>query len=547
MIEGHQAAEAAIKAMYCHILALLAMGPINLLFVFDAANRHAKDGRKFNGQGVSMLHKRNGVFLKTLDALAIPYYEAPGEAEAECAMLQMKGHVDAVWSEDSDTLMFGCSLMLRYHRITDQNPQKQKQTVRTIRSGDIGDFDRAGLTLFAMVVGGDYNKTGLKGCGSVFAKHLIREGFHHRLVECRNQMDCDNWREALKQALPQIPDGENTEVPDGYPSYDILKLYMYPKVSEDDELNKLSFIRNRPAHKFDEKKLYFQITTSHFNQWGRLYMKNVTPILLTRWLLAASGTRGVDNPHQVQLVKTRPKAGSANVESSYVEVKFSPFGLTTLPPDVYKKQWQKVDPKKRKFKEQIYHPEFTVRFDYAPRALIQKVLPQLFGANPKAVRTPKSSKRKTSDDLEEVRQRSTKSKKTYAADSFTRKGNGSHSKDNQLSAMTFDSAIRKSSGNSTKTNQLSAKKETGSPFRALRVTPKVTPSKTNGSTPGTLELMTLSDTDDDEELEKENDSSFTPRSQALPSAFMQSRPPVKARPDTKLNVTRSEVIDLTED
>lgn len=427
--------------MYRQILAMLAMGPISLLFVFDAANRPAKVSRNFKGKGISMHHERNREFLETLDALAIPYYEAPGEAEAECAMLQMKGHVDAVWSEDSDTLMFGCSVMLRYHRIT---AQKQKQTVKTLRSDDIAsDFDRYGLILFAMLVGGDYNQIGLKGCGPVIAKNLIRncKGIGHRLVKCKNQMDCDSWRKELKQALLQIPGGKSVEVPSNYPSYNILKLYMDPKVSREQDLEKLSFIRNRPAHEFDEKKLYFQITTGYFNQWGKLYMENVTPIFLTRWLLVGSGTRGVDNPHQVQLVKTRPKAGSANVESSYVKVKFSPFGLSTLPLDMYKKDWQKVGPKERDFKEQVYDPKFTVRFDYAPRALIQKVLPQLFATTPKAVRTPKSSKRKTSDDLEEARQRSTKSKKTYATDSFTQKGNGSHSKDNQLSAMTFDSAI----------------------------------------------------------------------------------------------------------
>ncbi len=40
-------------------------------------------------------------------------HDAPGEAEAEFALLPQRGVVDAVLSEDVDTLMFGCTRTLR--------------------------------------------------------------------------------------------------------------------------------------------------------------------------------------------------------------------------------------------------------------------------------------------------------------------------------------------------------------------------------------------------------------------------------------------------
>ena len=54
--------------------------------------------------------ERIALLSKTLDALKVPHHRAPGEAEAECAKLQQEGIVDAVWSEDGDTLiLYACS------------------------------------------------------------------------------------------------------------------------------------------------------------------------------------------------------------------------------------------------------------------------------------------------------------------------------------------------------------------------------------------------------------------------------------------------------
>ncbi|XP_018532702.1 probable flap endonuclease 1 homolog [Lates calcarifer] len=51
--------------------------------------------------------------LHLLKLLGVPFIQAPGEAEALCAQLVREGTVDAVASEDMDTLPFGASVLIR--------------------------------------------------------------------------------------------------------------------------------------------------------------------------------------------------------------------------------------------------------------------------------------------------------------------------------------------------------------------------------------------------------------------------------------------------
>lgn len=51
--------------------------------------------------------------LQLLSLMGVPVIQAPGDAEALCAQLLKDGTVDAVASEDMDTLPFGASILLR--------------------------------------------------------------------------------------------------------------------------------------------------------------------------------------------------------------------------------------------------------------------------------------------------------------------------------------------------------------------------------------------------------------------------------------------------
>jgi len=86
------------KHMFWRLCPLLQLN-IQLIFVFDGPGRPWKHGRR--GQG-KIDYRARDLLKEMLRCFGIPYHEAPGEAEAECARLQILGLVDAVWSQDSD-------------------------------------------------------------------------------------------------------------------------------------------------------------------------------------------------------------------------------------------------------------------------------------------------------------------------------------------------------------------------------------------------------------------------------------------------------------
>ncbi|KAI5358125.1 putative XPG/Rad2 endonuclease, XPG-I domain, PIN-like domain superfamily [Septoria linicola] len=96
-----------------------AANPIEKVILRIAKDRWASKGSgrrggKIDPKCIKMLHQ-------LFDRLKVPYHSAPGEAEAECARLQVEGVVDAVWSDDSDCLMFGCTKLIKAHRDNEES------------------------------------------------------------------------------------------------------------------------------------------------------------------------------------------------------------------------------------------------------------------------------------------------------------------------------------------------------------------------------------------------------------------------------------------
>jgi Holliday junction resolvase YEN1 len=318
------------KTMFYRICRLLTLN-IRLLFVFDGPKRPWKRGRS-GGNRVD--YDRYRLLKEMLQHFRIPYHEAPGEAEAECARLQQLGVVDAVWSQDSDTFMFGCDFLIRDDRIqkaegsnrSKDNTKKNSKSVKVIRGEDIRTahkLNRDALVMFAMLVGGDYEMKGLEKCGPVIALQAVKAGLGTSLCRCETQADCRNWREQLVSWMPKSYHGF---VPFEYPDIKILKKYNEPTISPDESLLNLQGLRKGWDEPIDEPKL-LELTSSRFNIWGRSYMNWVGPVLLTRAL--ATGSVQSENPHEIRL--TKRKAGTV-ADEAILERKlaFSPFKLTSL-------------------------------------------------------------------------------------------------------------------------------------------------------------------------------------------------------------------------
>ena len=222
---------------------------IQPIFVFDGAHKPAfKRDRPTYPNCASL---PNFLTKQLLDLFGFPYHVAPGEAEAECALLQREGIVDAVLSEDVDTLMFGCGLSLRNWSSEGSRGSKAPTHVslyyaEKTRSGRSG-LDREGMILVAMMSGGDYDTGGIPGCGIKIACEAARAGFGTSLCALRitDKKGIQAWRESLTHEL-QTNESKHFKtkhskirIPDKFPDTNILKYYTNPAVSSNQTIQDL--------------------------------------------------------------------------------------------------------------------------------------------------------------------------------------------------------------------------------------------------------------------------------------------------------------------
>lgn len=103
-------ANASLRLLLFRLLRLLSQPHLIPLFIFDGPLRpRAKRGsiRRVNDWGETKALK------ELLEALGMQWREAPGEAEAELAVLNQRGSVQGVMSDDVDALLFGARLLVR--------------------------------------------------------------------------------------------------------------------------------------------------------------------------------------------------------------------------------------------------------------------------------------------------------------------------------------------------------------------------------------------------------------------------------------------------
>jgi Holliday junction resolvase YEN1 len=393
--------------MFYRICRLLTLN-IHLIFVFDGPGRPWKRGKKGGGL---INYEEQRLLKEMLQCFGIPYHEAPGEAEAECARLQILDMVDAVWSQDSDCLMFGCTLWLHDHRVakekgtTDrskENTKKEGKYASVVQAHDLRErygLDREGLVLFAMLVGGDYDVKGLPQCGPSLAMQAVKQGLGRRLCACQDQKDCGIWTMELAVFLKSSARGRDIKIPPGFPDFTILQKYYEPKVTSDADLLNKSQLKLDHVRPIQELKL-LTLTSERFNIWGRLYMNWVGPVLLTRSLSARDPSLPPELLHHIKFPKQRAKKteNEPPVRSFERKLTFSPFGVTTLSRADFEGErlgcWNGD-------KESLFDPEHRVECEY-PEYWLRKVLPADALDSPAASKPTPKRKRPT-EDVEEGR------------------------------------------------------------------------------------------------------------------------------------------------
>ncbi|KJZ78795.1 hypothetical protein HIM_01568 [Hirsutella minnesotensis 3608] len=244
----------AIRTLFYRLVRFLGT-PIQPIFVFDGPNKPAVKRNKRSGRGDGVA---NALAKRLIRLFGFMVHDAPGEAEAECALLQRHGIVDAVLSEDVDTIMFGCTKTLR-------NWSAESKTAKTpthvslfdihddtiIRSG----LNRAGMVLVALMSGGDYLPDGIPGCGVKVACEAAKAGYGETLcsLKASDEEGIRAWRDDLIQQLRTNDKGhfrtkhKALVIPDEFPNLEVLRYYTHPVVSPQPNLDAVrhEFARKR--------------------------------------------------------------------------------------------------------------------------------------------------------------------------------------------------------------------------------------------------------------------------------------------------------------
>jgi flap endonuclease-1 len=158
-----------------------------------------------------------------LDALGIPYIQAPSEGEAQASYMVKKGDAHAVGSQDFDCLLFGAPLLVRHLTSSEKRKLPNKQAYTTVhpeRIQLVPGLQKLGVTQeqlvdIAILIGTDFNE-GIKGYGPKKSLQLIKK------------------TGSLEKALDSIPDVEKQ-----LPFEEITavrQIFLQPDVTQDYEI-----------------------------------------------------------------------------------------------------------------------------------------------------------------------------------------------------------------------------------------------------------------------------------------------------------------------
>jgi Holliday junction resolvase YEN1 len=323
---------------------------IHPLFVFDGPNKPLfKRNKKVGGPGVRVASVPEFLAKQLLKQFGFPWHVAPGEAEAECALLQREGIVDAVLSEDVDTLMFGSGVTLR-NWTPEGGSAKTPTHVNVYRAEETlagSGMDGQGMVLVALMSGGDYIPEGIPGCGPKVACDAARAGFGKELCNLRKS-DKDGlkaWRDRLQHEIRTNESrffsrrNQKLVIPDDFPSAEVLGYYTKPCVSSAIKLAQL-----RESLKWDHEIDYpaLRTFTGDAFDWrcvggAKKFIRNLAPAILVRRLrLIAESGEELENEAQAQaeaalVTKVHGKRNHATTDGELeLRISFTPSNLVPI-------------------------------------------------------------------------------------------------------------------------------------------------------------------------------------------------------------------------
>jgi DNA excision repair protein ERCC-5 len=163
---------------------------------------------------------------KLLELFGMPFVTAPMEAEAQCAYMSQKRIVDGIFTDDSDTLLFGGGPV--YRHVFSKHQSVEKHDLETIRS-KLG-YDREDLITYAYLVGSDYT-LGIKGVGIMNAKVIMKNFRGYSGLEKFKEWSRKFGQEETDLELQKLRKiSERLEIPEHFPDLRIKDAYLDPVI-----------------------------------------------------------------------------------------------------------------------------------------------------------------------------------------------------------------------------------------------------------------------------------------------------------------------------
>ncbi|KAJ7074330.1 hypothetical protein C8F01DRAFT_19426 [Mycena amicta] len=255
---GKEGENPELRTMFFRCATLM-HAPFLPLFVFDGKHRpNCKRGKRI----YTGLHKLTNGMKEIVESFGYEWRVAPGEAEAELAYLNRIGVIDGVLSDDVDNFLFGARTVIRNpsnklsgnraNPLLNADGKDDNNHSRVFRMEDIENHPDIGLTrgdliLIGLCSGGDYDTSGITGCGPKVTRGLIRYGLGRSLYEAAKNLSRNNlqiflhdWRTQMRHELRTDSKGYigrkqaalAGKIPDAFPDIDILLSYVNPLTSE---------------------------------------------------------------------------------------------------------------------------------------------------------------------------------------------------------------------------------------------------------------------------------------------------------------------------
>nr|ODN99736.1 hypothetical protein L204_02169 [Cryptococcus depauperatus CBS 7855] len=233
-----------LRTIFFKITALL-QHPILPVFVFvDGPNKpNFKRNQRVAGH-FGTHDYRSKQFKALLDVCGLEWWNAPGEAEAELAIMNRQGKIDAVLSDDGDALLFGAKCLLRNpsptlsgaqasnttQANTSRSDQRQYEIYRSAAIRDLwtskdgsalkSEEDcRMAMVLVALLSGGDYTPEGLFSIGPTISQGLASAGISEsfKLYTTYGKLFLDSLQSLHERIVEELRTNSSKQIGRRYP------------------------------------------------------------------------------------------------------------------------------------------------------------------------------------------------------------------------------------------------------------------------------------------------------------------------------------------